>query len=64
MAQYDLRQALLWVAVMVGLSSLLEMLLASVTFAVGLLVFCVLLPLSCFLPCSHGQGPPGSPEPE
>lgn len=51
MAQYDLRQALLWVAVMVGLSSLLEMLLASVTFAVGLLVFCVLLPLSCFLPC-------------
>lgn len=51
MAQYNLRQALLWVAVMVGLSSLLEMLLSSVTFAVGLLVFCVLLPLSCFLPC-------------
>ena len=51
LAQYDLRQALLWVAVMVGLSSLLAMLLASVTFAVGLLVFCVLLPLSCFLPC-------------
>lgn len=51
MAQYSLRQALLWVALMVGLSSLLEMLLASVAFAVGLLVFCVLLPLSCFLPC-------------
>ena len=51
MAQYSLSQALLWVALMVGLSSLLEMLLSSVTFAVGLLVFCVLLPLSCFLPC-------------
>ncbi|MEY8459865.1 helix-turn-helix transcriptional regulator [Eggerthellaceae bacterium 24-137] len=55
MAQYDLRQALLWVAVMVGLSALLEMLLASVTFAVGLLVFCVLLPLGCFLPCWKAQ---------
>ena len=51
LAAYDLRQALLWMAVMVGLSSLLAMLLASVTFVVGALVFCALLPLGCFLPC-------------
>lgn len=51
LAQFGLRQALLWLAVMVGLASLVQLLLSSVTFAVGAIVFCVLVPLSCLLPC-------------
>ena len=51
LAQFDLRQALLWLAVMVGVAALVELLLSSVTFAVGLIVFAVLVPLSCLVPC-------------
>ena len=47
----SLRQALLWLAVMVGVAALVELLLSSVTFAVGLIVFAVLVPLSCLVPC-------------
>lgn len=51
LAQFDLRQALLWLAVMVGVAALVELLLSSVTFAVGLIVFAVLVLLSCLVPC-------------
>lgn len=51
LAQFNLRQALLWLAVMVGVAALVELLLSSVTFAVGLIVFAVLVPLSCLVPC-------------
>lgn len=51
LAQFDMRQALLWLAVMVGVAALVELLLSSVTFAVGLIVFAVLVPLGCLLPC-------------
>lgn len=36
---------------MVGVAALVELLLSSVTFAVGLIVFAVLVPLSCLVPC-------------
>lgn len=45
------RFCLLWLAVMVGVAALVELLLSSVTFAVGLIVFAVLVPLSCLVPC-------------
>lgn len=51
LAQFDLRQALLWLAVMMGVAALVELLLSSVTFAVGLIVFAVLVPLACLVPC-------------
>ncbi len=51
LAQFNLRQALLWLAVMMGVAALVELLLSSVTFAVGLIVFAVLVPLSCLVPC-------------
>lgn len=51
LVRYDLRQALLWVALMVGIAGLLELLLSSVAFAIGVMVFCMLLPPACFLPC-------------
>lgn len=51
LAQLDLRQALLWLAVMVGVAALVELLLSSVTFAVGLIVFAALVPLACLVPC-------------
>ena len=51
LGQFNLRQALLWLAVMVGVAALVELLLSSVTFAVGLIVFAVLVPLSCLVPC-------------
>lgn len=51
LARFDLRQALLWLAVMVGVAALVELLLSSVTFAVGLIVFAVLVPLACLVPC-------------
>ena len=51
LGQFNLRQALLWLAVMVGVAALVELLLSSVTFAVGLIVFAVFVPLSCLVPC-------------
>lgn len=51
LAQFNLRQALLWLAVMVGVAALVELLLSSVTFAVGLIVFAILVLLSCLVPC-------------
>lgn len=51
LAQFNLRQALLWLAVMVGTAALVELLLSSVTFSVGLIVFAVLVPLACLVPC-------------
>lgn len=51
LARFDLRQALLWLAVMVGVAALVELLLSSVTFAVGLIVFALLVPLACLVPC-------------
>lgn len=51
LAQFSMRQALLWLAVMVGVAAMVELLLSSVTLAVGLIVFAVLVPLACLLPC-------------
>lgn len=50
LAQFGLREALLWLAVMVGLASLVQLLLSSVVFAVGSIVFAILVVLACLLP--------------
>ena len=51
LAQFGLRSALLWIGVMVGLAALVQLLLSSVTFGVGLIVFGILVVLGCLLPC-------------
>lgn len=50
LAQFGLREALLWLSVMVGLASLVQLLLSSVVFAVGSIVFVILVVLACLLP--------------
>lgn len=50
MAQFGLRAALFWVAVLMGIAALVQLLLSSVTFAVGAIVFAILVVLSCALP--------------
>lgn len=51
LAQFGLRAALLRVAIMVGLAALVQLLLSSVSFAVGAIVFGILALLACLLPC-------------
>lgn len=48
---YDLKQALIWIGIMVGVSSLFQLLLSAVTFQVGAVVFIVLLLAGVALPC-------------
>lgn len=48
---YDLKQALIWIGIMVGASSVLQLLLSSVAFQVGAVVFFVLLIAGVALPC-------------
>lgn len=48
---YDLKQALIWIGIMVGASSVLQLLLSSVAFEVGAVVFFVLLLAGVALPC-------------
>lgn len=48
---YDLKHALIWIGVMVGASSVLQLLLSSVTFQVGAVVFFVLIIAGVSLPC-------------
>ncbi|MEE0705091.1 MAG: helix-turn-helix transcriptional regulator [Adlercreutzia sp.] len=51
LSQFNLKQALLWVSVMVALASLVQLLLSAVAFAIGCIVFGTLVVLACALPC-------------
>lgn len=60
---YDLRQALVWIGIMVGASSVLQMLLSSVAFQVGAVVFFVLLAVGvaplCYFAVKGNLAPEG-----
>ena len=51
LARYDLRQALLALAMMVGMGSLIELLLSTTAIQVGLVVFAVLMLIGVAFPC-------------
>lgn len=51
LALYDIRQALLHLAVMCGIAAMIELLLSSVAFEIGVALYLMLLVIGCALPC-------------
>ncbi|MEG0322610.1 MAG: helix-turn-helix transcriptional regulator [Raoultibacter sp.] len=70
LSMLDLRQALFYLAIMVGIASLIELMLSSIAFEAGLLVYGLLLLIGVALPCvksitgslSRGLGSRGGSE--
>lgn len=52
LSMLDLRQALFYLAIMVGIASLIELMLSSIAFETGLLVYGLLLLIGVALPCA------------